>query len=583
MSNISTTAALSGIPAGGVDTPPAIDPTPARQAAENPCLSPSIDGAIARSPRRISPTGLVILCGLYFSIVLSSAMWRRVFAQIEGGVTASPLLTMQLAGFVVFLTLFVLVSFRFRYVLKPVLALLLVASATAAYFMNTYGVLIDGDMLRNAIQTDRFETAGLLSWTLAAYVVGLGIVPAWLVIRAPLRWNRLPATFAQNVGLALLFLALALGSAFVDFKAAAPFLRVNGKEMRWRAAPLNLLASTWYLVRDANAVLRPTEYRTIAQRAAVAADVPDAARNLVILVVGETARAMNFSLNGYARATNPELASLPVTSFTNVRSCGTSTAVSVPCMFSNLGRDGYSSGKADNRENLLDLAKRAGYDVIWIDNQAGSKGVSDRVAFRQLQRQEAGAEETSDEAFIDELDHLLSGSTARTLLVFHQMGSHGPEYYKRSTTAAKRFLPECIDKQLEHCPSETIVNAYDNTIVQTDRVLAAMIRKLTDKAADRAVTMVYVSDHGESLGENGLFLHGLPYSLSPPEQTAVPMIFWANQMARAFTGVGNDCVADLRDKPLSHDNLFHTVMGLLRIDSDAYRIGLDAFDDCRLP
>ncbi len=558
-----------------------MEPFTGHQSVGESTRTPPLAHNANRSPRRFSPTGLVLLAGLYFSIVLSSAMWRRVSAQIEGGVTASPLLTAQLAGFVVFLTLCVLVLFRFRYVLKPVLAFLLVASASAAYFMNTYGVLIDGDMLRNAIQTDRFETAGLISWTLVIYIVGLGVIPAWLVIRTPLKWPRVLPTIAQNVGFALLFMALALGSAFVDFKAAAPFLRVNGKEMRLRTAPLHLIAAGLYLIRDANAVLLPTPFQRIAQRVEIDASVPGDAGNLVILVIGETARAMNFSLNGYARETNPELATLPITSFTNVTSCGTSTAVSVPCMFSNLGRSGYSAGKADNRENLLDLARRAGYDVIWVDNQAGSKGVSDRVTFKQLQRQQAGEEETSDEAFIDELDQLIVASQPRTLIVFHQMGSHGPEYYKRSTPAAKRFVPECLDKQLERCPRDTIVNAYDNTIVQTDRVMAAIIRKAQEKKPDHAVSMLYVSDHGESLGESGIYLHGLPYSLSPREQTAIPMIYWANRQAAGFTGVANDCVAGLRDKPLSHDNFFHTVLGLLRVDSDAYQMESDAFSPCR--
>jgi lipid A ethanolaminephosphotransferase len=99
---------------------------------------------------------------------------------------------------------------------------------------------------------------------------------------------------------------------------------------------------------------------------------------LLLLVLGETARSGNFSLNGYGRPTNPLLAKEDVASQRNAWSCGTSTAASLPCMFSNFGREAYDSRPA-NYEGLLDVLQRAGLAVLWIDNQSGCKGACDRM------------------------------------------------------------------------------------------------------------------------------------------------------------------------------------------------------------
>jgi len=529
----------------------------------------------------LTPTALTLLTTLYFVVVLNAAFWRLVVSRLDAGLSGSPLLVAQMGVFLTGLTLLVLSLIRFPYILKPALAGLLVASAGAAYFMNQYGVLIDDDMLRNAMQTDSAETAGLLSWTLLGYLVVLGLLPAFVVMRTQVKWSKPLRNVGELAAVSALAVIMAVGGVFTDFKAAAPFIREQGKQMRWRAVPLNLVQASVKIARDNELTARPTPFQSIANRVELAPGTDQAPDNIVILVVGETARAMNFSLNGYPRETNPELSKLPVTSFKSVSSCGTATAISLPCMFSGLGRNNYSAKKVRNRENLLDLAKRAGYQVVWIDNQAGSKGVADRVEFQQLPPSTEPNTETSDADFVTAFKDILEQPPERLLLVMHQMGSHGPEYFKRSTPAAKHFLPECQDKQLERCSSQEIQNAYDNTIVQTDQVLAGLIRQAMTAARDRPISLLYMSDHGESLGENGLYLHGLPYALAPSEQTSVPMIYWANQAAKYFSGVSDACVDRLKDSAVSHDNYFDTVLGLLRIETDAYRPTRDLFDRCR--
>jgi lipid A ethanolaminephosphotransferase len=107
----------------------------------------------------------------------------------------------------------------------------------------------------------------------------------------------------------------------------------------------------------------------------------------------------------------------------------------------------------------------------------------------------------------------------------HQMGSHGPAYSQRTPAAFKKFMPECTSSHLPDCSSEQLRNAYDNTIAYTDHVLGSAISWLRQRT-DYDGALLYVADHGESLGENNLYLHGLPYSIAPDVQKHVPWVTW---------------------------------------------------------
>ena len=316
---------------------------------------------------------------------------------------------------------------------------------------------------------------------------------------------------------------------------------------------------------------------------------------MLLLVVGETARADHFALNGYPRPTNPALATLPVLSFSDVTSCGTNTAASLPCMFSHLGREKHVASRQPH-ENLLDLLQRAGLAVLWVDNQSGCKGLCERVPNAQASVPADPARplppglcsdgECFDEALLHDLDTrwkaLDAPRRARgTVIVLHQMGSHGPAYFKRSPADLKPFLPECTTNALQSCDRQQLINAYDNSIAYTDRVLAQALIWLGRQAGEADAAMLYVSDHGESLGENNLFLHGLPYAVAPREQKHVPMVLWLDPAGTAARTLPADCLQRQRAAALSHDHLFHTVLGLVGVRSSEYQPTLDALASCR--
>lgn len=475
-----------------------------------------------------------------------------------------------------------------RYTLKPVAIFLLLATAAGAHFMLAYRIVIDQTMLVNVLQTNPGEAADLLGLRMAAMLLLGGVLPAWAVWRTPVEDARWPRRLWRNALATLAALALVVVAVVASFQPLSSTMR-NHKQLRYLINPLNAVYGLGLVasepLRRNDRVLLPlgTDARLGPSHAA------GAKPPLLLLVLGETARAANFSLNGYARPTNPELARLPVVSWRNAWSCGTNTAASVPCMFSHLGREDFSSRKA-NHENLLDVALHAGMAVLWLDNQAGCKGTCARVPnveTSKLKHPTLCADgECWDPIMLDGLDARIAALPAAqrakgVLLVMHQMGSHGPAYFKRVPPAFKRFMPECSTNNLQDCSREQLGNAYDNTIAYTDHFLAQAIGWLQQHQASHDTALMYVSDHGESLGENNLYLHGLPHAIAPDLQKRVPWITWLSPGFARRQGLDMACLQGRADVEISHDHYFHSVLGLLDVQTGVYQPKLDAYAACR--
>ncbi|MFF7708246.1 phosphoethanolamine--lipid A transferase [Pseudomonas sp. NPDC007930] len=472
-----------------------------------------------------------------------------------------------------------------RWTLKPLLIALFLISAGVAYFMNEYGVMIDASMFRNVAETDPAEVRGLLSLKLGAYLLGLGVLPSLVLWKWPVQYRRFSRALLSKVlvgvGSACLIGVLALA----NYQGLSSLFR-NHHELRLMVVPSNVIGATIsYLGEKVQAAQRPFEPLGLDAHLAPAWQ-QHARKSLTVLVIGESARAENFGLLGYNRDTTPELAAQAgLVAFPDVHSCGTETAVSVPCMFSNMGRKDYSASIASNREGLLDVLKHAGLDVVWLDNQSGCKGTCDRVGFQDLGKANdpalCASGECHDEILLRDLPQLLDNLQRDLVLVLHQMGSHGPEYYKRVPAGYDHFQPVCQSNALNSCSQEQIVNAYDNTIRYTDHVLASLINTLRSHQDKVDTGMLYLSDHGESLGEYNLFLHGTPYMLAPEQQKHVPMLAWFSAGYQQDFGLDSQCLQASRNRPLSQDNLFHSMLGLLQVNTQVYEGGLDLFAQCR--
>jgi lipid A ethanolaminephosphotransferase len=257
-------------------------------------------------------------------------------------------------------------------------------------------------------------------------------------------------------------------------------------------------------------------------------------------------------------------------------SCGTDTAYSVPCMFSYLNKSEYNHSEGKNMSNILDIANKAGVEVYWLDNNSDSKSVADRVKYISYKNSKQNSicdTECRDEGMVVDLQKYIDNSGKKDLLIIlHQMGSHGPAYYKRYPEKFKKFTPVCETNQLNECNNKQINNAYDNTILYTDFILSEIIQLLKKNKTDESM-MFYMSDHGESLGEKGLYLHGMPNFIAPKEQTHVGSILWFGDLFKRKINI-EKTNKDATNKH-SHDEVFHTLLGVLDIKTDLYKKDLD--------
>ncbi|MBK9130169.1 MAG: phosphoethanolamine--lipid A transferase [Gammaproteobacteria bacterium] len=457
-----------------------------------------------------------------------------------------------------------------RPIVKPMLVIVLLASALTAYFMDAYDVVISDEMIQNLVETDVDESMDLFSVRLLIYLVLLGIVPSLLVYRVKIDARPFRAELLSRLKLISVAVLTIVAMVLAFGKTYSSLIREH-KTVRFYANPAYYLYSAGkYLA----AAMRGPEGPVVPVGTDAEIPATDQDRELVVLVVGESARADHFSLNGYARDTNPLLAREDVIYFSQVHSCGTSTAVSVPCMFS---LSGYAGSEAEHahHENLLDVLTHAGVNVLWRDNNSDSKGVALRVPYENFKTGENNPVcdvECRDVGMLAGLQEYIDGiPQGDIVIVLHQMGNHGPAYYKRYPREFERFTPVCATNELDQCSGEEIGNAYDNAILYTDYFLSRVIGLLKQNTDRFETAMMYVSDHGESLGEKGLYLHGIPMVMAPEAQTHVPMILWFGDSYH----VDRAALRAHAAHEYTHDNLFHTMLGLVEIESQVYRRDLD--------
>lgn len=541
---------------------------------------------------RTRPSVAVWGLALWLASLGNLPLWQRIDGM--GGTATQRLALIVGLGLLLVGALAALLSLMaWPRVFRLAASALLLITAFNTHFMWQYGVVIDPTMLANVVHTDVREVRDLLSWALPGTVLLVAGLPLWALWRRPLTLRSAGPQAVRNLTGALGALALLVVAALMSYQGLASLMR-NHKDVRYMASPLNTVyAGARLAVDQLPRQMRPLQ--PVGQDAALGASYAHQPRPpLLVLVIGETARAQNFGLDGYARNTTPTLARWQaqgdLVNFGQVRSCGTNTQVSLPCIFSPLTR-AQGGDKTPEHENLLDVLQRAGLAVLWIDNQAGCKGVCDRVPNASAGDHAVPGlcegSECHDAAMLDGLDQRLAALDPQrrargVVLVMHQMGSHGPAYAKRAPADQKPFQPECQSVTLSDCPHEQLVNAYDNSIAYTDHFLGQTLQWLKARA-DRGsedTGLIYVSDHGESLGESGLYLHGVPYALAPEQQTHVPMVSWFSPGLQRRTGLSMDCLRGHAAAPISHDHFFHSVLGLMDVQTRAYQPALDALMPC---
>ena len=543
-----------------------------------------------------SPLTLTALASLWLTTICNMALWREIsrLPSLSGAEALTPsqalTLSVVMAALIGLLTTALISLLAWRWTLKPVITVFCVSAAFGAYFMLTYGVVIDKTMMVNTLQTDFRETRDLFNWRLLATVLVMAVLPAYWLWRQPVRRQsaarQITTNLATFAGCMVAFAVVLM----LFFQTIAPSMHTY-THLRYLINPLNSFYALGQLAakpfQNNSSVLLPLGRDAQLGVQYAGQDKPP----LLLLVLGETARSGNFGVNGYARNTTPELAAENIASQRNAWSCGTSTAASLPCMFSNAGRAEYA-GRSHNSEGMLDVLQHAGLAVLWVDNQSGCKGVCDRVhnsrsadAASRLPPELCTSGECFDEIMLQGLNERIAALPAEqrakgVVVVLHQIGSHGPAYAQRSPVAFKRFMPECTNNALQSCTSDEVVNVYDNSIAYTDHFLGLAIKWLRTQQAHSTPALIYVADHGESLGENNLYLHGMPYGIAPDVQKRVPWITWLSPGFEQRHHISTACLQKRQDMAISHDNYFHSVLGLMNVATEVYRDTLDIYAPC---
>nr|WP_099982813.1 phosphoethanolamine--lipid A transferase MCR-6.1 [Moraxella sp. MSG47-C17]ASK49942.1 phosphoethanolamine transferase [Moraxella sp. MSG47-C17]BCG50371.1 lipid A phosphoethanolamine transferase MCR-6 [Expression vector pUC57-Kan-mcr-6] len=519
--------------------------------------------------RPVNPYLLMSVVALFLSATANLTFFDKITNTYPMAQNAGFVISTALVLFGAMLLITVLLSYR--YVLKPVLILLLIMGAVTSYFTDTYGTVYDTTMLQNALQTDQAESKDLMNMAFFVRIIGLGVLPSILVAWVKVDYPTLGKSLIQRAMTWGVAVVMALVPILAFSSHYASFFREH-KPLRSYVNPVMPIYSVGKLASiEYKKATAPKDTIYHAKDAVQTTTPAERKPRLVVFVVGETARADHVQFNGYSRETFPQLAKIDnLANFSQVTSCGTSTAYSVPCMFSYLGQDDYDVDTAKYQENVLDTLDRLGVGILWRDNNSDSKGVMDKLPASQYFDYKSATNNTicntnpynecRDVGMLVGLDDYVSTNQGKDMLIMlHQMGNHGPAYFKRYDEQFAKYTPVCEGNELAKCEHQSLINAYDNALLATDDFIAKSIDWLKTHQANYDVAMLYVSDHGESLGENGVYLHGMPNAFAPKEQRAVPAFFWSNNPS--FTPTASDTV-------LTHDAITPTLLKLFDVTAD---------------
>ena len=524
---------------------------------------------------------LCFLTTLYLLLVTNWRFWDKAHGYLSGDMPAFVAFVIGISA----LFMAIVTLFSAKYVTKPILIFFVLVSSASSWFNDQFGVVIDKDMIRNAAVSTGAEAGHLITFRFAVHLILTAVLPSLLIVWVRIRHRTILPKLVHNTAIVLGCVAIFVGAGISYYKTFAGVGRAHRDIMATLNPFMPINNAVSFAVsseQDAHIVAEPLG--TDAHRVNIAASGKP---RVTIIVAGETARAADFSLGGYNRDTNPELKKQAVVYFPNTTSCGTATATSIPCMYSVYPRVDYTHRKGLQTQNLLDVLGNAKVNVSWLDNDTGSYNVTDRVAYQYLPNSKdprfCKEGECLDEILVDKVDSWLDHVKGDSVLVLHQLGSHGPAYFQRYPDEYRHFTPDCRANDFGSCTPEEITNAYDNTILYTDHVVSVVIDKMKQRAAKMDGAVVYISDHGESLGENGIYLHGTPYFIAPTQQTHVPFLAWVSNDLSKSAGFDMSCLGQRADAQYSHDNFFHSILGLMDISTKVYDPKLDVFAQCRRP
>ncbi len=434
---------------------------------------------------------------------------------------------------------------------KITIILLTNLSALAVYFVNTYNVIIDKTMMGNVFNTNFDEASSFWSFKLIFYIIFLGILPSFWIAKTKIKKPRLGRFFAQ-IGFTLIFIIV--------------FVYANATNWLWidkNSKALGGLVMPWSYVVNTHLFFYHKSQENKQQILLPNARIKNNQKSVAVLVIGESARSANFSLYGYPKNTNPLLSKIDNLHHYDAQSCATYTTAGVKCILEH-----------ENTNKLYEILPnylfRNDVEVIWRTTNWGEPTVKINHYLNkgELEKMCEGDNCDYDELLLNRLnEQILASEKSKVLVVLHTSTSHGPTYFKKYPPQFKKFSPVCESVELNNCTQEELINAYDNTIVYTDYILAKLIEQLKALNGYNS-SMFFVSDHGESLGENNLYMHGIPASMAPQEQLEIPFLVWLSDNSKTLRP----------EEEVSQHHVFHSILDFLAIESPIFNKNKSLFE-----
>ncbi len=510
--------------------------------------------------KHLSTTKFIFLISLINLTLYHFPFYGYVFSHLSmfslnGFLT---LFAVSIALMVVTLLIFFILALISIKILKLFTIFMMIGNAIALYFVVTYHVILDKTMMGNVFNTDIHEAISFYHPKLLLYLLFLGILPAYFIAKIGIRKPKRIRLLIQLIGICTL-------GIFIMYLNASTWLWIDKN-----AKKLGALSMPWSYTINAIRYQLKQWRKNKKQILLPHATFKNNNKILVVLVIGESARANNFSLYGYNKKTNPYLEKLHVIALKPAVSTATYTTASVNSMLS------YKGLTSDTYEVLPSYLQREGVEVIWRTNNWGepTMKVETYQNNSDLQALCQGEGCQYDEVLLSKLgQRIQSAQKNKIFVVLHTAGSHGPTYYKKYPKSFEHFQPVCKTVDLKTCSRQELINTYDNTIIYTDYFLKKTIDIL--KKQHIPSMMIYASDHGESLGEYGLYLHGTPYTIAPDVQKNIPMILWLSPKLRNTKALKS--LSSLQAHHYSHHNIFHTILGAFGMHSSIYNQKLDIF------
>lgn len=526
---------------------------------------------------------LNLLMSLLFVTVFNLYFWQELSSILKPKSFSDYLFILSILVLLLLIVNLILNFFTSQKTYKFFYVVIFLLSAVSFYYISQYSIVIDKEMIRNVMETNSSEVKDLIGFNLFMYLIIMGFLPCIFIFKSTVTKTGMWQQIFSKLKIAI-FSFLAIGViVYISYPSYASLARGN-RHLSHLILPTNFIfASFSYMNEQFNNAQVP--FSNISLDAKQLKPHKAGFKKVTILIVGETARADRFSVNGYHKPTNPNLNNRNISNFKQASSCGTSTAISLPCLFSHLERKSYSHKVGKNSANLLDFFKQVGISVQWRDNNTGCKGICDRTEFLDLSENSdealCSSGECYDEILLKGLSKQIISNPSDQVIVLHQKGSHGPAYHLRYPLEFEVFKPTCQSVQLQKCSQEELDNSYDNTILYTDHFINEAMKLMEDLPSNISPSLIYISDHGESLGENNLYLHGTPYLIAPESQTHVPFFYWTPEKVSHTTGINKNCLMSKQNHPVSHDNIFHTMLGYMDITTSHYQSELDLFSNCK--